>query len=76
MKAVKAIFENGQLRLTEPAPVEGPVEVLVVFPQDGDAAWEKIENEATMRPGFAKFMEECHKEIDAGKATPLDLNQL
>jgi hypothetical protein len=76
MKAVKALYENGQLKLTEPAPEEGPVEVLVVFPENGDEAWEKIENEPTMRPAFAKFMEECLKDIELGKATPLDLDQL
>src|SRR5947209_8374137 len=42
MKAVKAVYENGQLKLSEPAPEDGPVEVLVVFPKNGDEAWEKI----------------------------------
>ena len=62
--------------MSEPAPEEGPVEVLVVFPEDGDDAWERIENESTMRPGFAKFMQQCEEDIKQGKATPLDVNQL
>jgi len=76
MKAVKAIYDKGTLKLAEPAPEEGPVEVVVVFPEQTDDPWERIENEPTLRPAFAKFMQECQEQIDQGQAKPLDLNDL
>lgn len=36
--AVKAIFENGQVKLTEPAPTEEIVEVIVTFPDKKESA--------------------------------------
>jgi hypothetical protein len=76
MKAVKGIYENGQLKLSEPAPEEGPVDVLVVFPENGDDAWERILNDPAPRPALQKFMREVKEEIAQGKATPLDVDQL
>src|SRR5260370_16923110 len=70
MKAVKAVYENGQLKLSEPAPEDGPVEVLVLFPENGDEAWEKIENEPAMRPAFAKFMEKKMVSVHSSLTTP------
>lgn len=76
MKAVKAIYEKGQLKFEEPVPEEGPIEVVVVFPQVTDDPWERIENEPGPRPAFAKFMQECEDKIDQGQAKPLDLKDL
>lgn len=78
MKAIPAIFAGGQVMLTEPAPdVNGvPVEVLVIFPDSEVDPWDRILNEATMRPSFKKFMDECLEEIAQGKAEPLDLDKL
>jgi hypothetical protein len=76
MKAIKGIFKNGQLHLTEPAAEEGPVEVMVIFPYGGADPWEAILNETAPRAAFAKFMAEALEEIDAGKAEPLDLDVL
>ncbi len=78
MKAVKAIYQNGQITLSEPLPDADPepVEVLVVFPEEADDPWQKILDEPAMRPSFAKFMQECEKDIAQGKAQPLDLSQL
>jgi hypothetical protein len=52
------------------------MEVLVVFPEPADDPWASILAETTMRPAFAKFVEECMEEIAQGKTTPLDPNQL
>jgi len=75
MKAIKATYQNGQVSFSEPAPEEGPVEILVVFPEQDEDPWEKMLNEPTPRPAFAKFMQECLDEIAQGKAVPLDLDQ-
>lgn len=74
MKAVKAIYKNGKIKLTEKPKAKGPVEVLVVFPEDDP--WQAILEEKTPRPAFTKYVEECMKEIARGKAKPLKLDQL
>lgn len=78
MKAIPAVFVNGQVTLAEPAPDGNgmPVEVLVIFPDPEVDPWERILNESTMRPSFKKYMEECLEEIAQGKAEPLDLDKL
>lgn len=78
MKAVPAIYQEGQITLSEPAPeIEpGPVKVLVVFPEEADDPWRKILDERTPRPSFLQHVEEVEKEIAAGKTEPLDLNRL
>ena len=49
MKAIKTIYQNGQITLSEPPPDADPepVEVLVVFPQETEDSWEKILNNPT-----------------------------
>jgi hypothetical protein len=76
LKALKGIYEHGRLTLSEQAPEEGPVEVLVVFPEGIHEAWERIRTEPVPRPAFAKFMRDCEEQIAQGKAEPLDMNQL
>jgi hypothetical protein len=76
MKAVKAIYEKGKVKLSEKPTEAGPMEVLVVFPEPADDPWEAILNENTPRPSFLKFVEECQEEIRKGNAKPLNLDDL
>ncbi len=76
MKAVKAVYEKGMVKLSEEPSEEGPVEVMVVFPEPADEAWEAILGETTPRPSFLKFIEECQEEIRQGNAKPLNLDDL
>lgn len=76
MIAVKAIYKDGKLEFSEPAPEAGPVEVLVVFPNGDDDPWQSILNEEAPRPGFAKLMQEVLDEDAQGKAQPLNLDEL
>jgi predicted DNA-binding antitoxin AbrB/MazE fold protein len=78
MKAIPAVYENGQIKLSEPAPISDgePVNVLVVFPEEADDPWHKILKDTTPRPALDKYVQECLEEIAQGKTQPLDLNQL
>ena len=44
MKAIQGVYENGQIKLSEPAPISDgePVNVLVVFPEEVEDPWQKI----------------------------------
>src|SRR6516164_7051719 len=68
MKAIKATYADGQITLAEKPPEKGPIEVLVVFPDEKDDPWGAILAEQTPRPAFAKFAEECLDKIAKGKA--------
>ena len=74
MKAIKAVYEDGRLSLAEEAPEKGPVEVVIVFPNGEEDPWERILSEPTMRPAFAKFMQEALDDIAQGKTKPLNLD--
>lgn len=76
MKAVRGTYAKGKIKLAEPAPDAGPVDVLVVFPEMSDDPWAQILSEKKIRPSFAKFVEKCKADIAAGKAKPLELDQL
>jgi len=76
MRAVKAIYDKGKIKLSEKPADKGPVEVLVVFPETPDDPWEEILNEKTIRPSFLKYVEECKEQIRQGKAKPLHLDDL
>lgn len=76
MKAVKAVYEKGKIKLSERPAEQGPMEVLVVFPEPADDPWEEILNDPTPRPTLAKWVKEVKKEIAEGKAKPLDVGQL
>ncbi len=76
MKAIKAVYEKGRIKLSEKPTEQGPTEVLVVFPEPEDDPWAKILAEKTVRPSFAKFVEECKEQIRQGKAKPLNFDDL
>lgn len=78
MKAIQAIYHNGQIQLSQPGPEPDPepIHVLVIFPDDGDEKWERIINDPTPRPALDQLVREVEEEIAQGKATPLDLDQL
>jgi hypothetical protein len=76
MKAIKAIYQNGRVKLSEKPAEPGPMEVVVVFPEPSDDPWEDILAEKTPRRSFAKYVEECRKEIRQGKVKPLKLRDL
>ncbi len=76
MKAVKAIYQNGKIKLSEKPQEAGPTEVLVVFLEPGDDPWEAILAEKAPRQSFVKFAEECLKEMRKGKAKPLKFQDL
>jgi hypothetical protein len=63
MKAVKATYKNGRIRLSKKLADPGPIDVLVVFPEDADDPWEAILAEKKPRASFMKFVKECVKEI-------------
>lgn len=80
MKAVKAIYENGKIKLSEKVSEklseQGPLEVLVVFPEPAQDPWEEILNDRRPRPKLSKLVKQVKKEIAQGKAKPLDLDDL
>lgn len=76
MKAVKAIYEKGQIKLSENPTEQGPLEVLVVFPEPANDPWEKILSDPTPRPKLNKLVNQVKKEIAQRKAKPLDLDDL
>jgi hypothetical protein len=76
MKAVRGTYSKGKIRLKEPAPDAGPVDVLVVFPETADDPWDAILNDPTPRPALTKFVKKCREQIAKGKAKPLTLDQL
>jgi hypothetical protein len=76
VKAIKAQFEGGQIKLSEPAPDAGPVEVLVVFPEPADDPWEAILGDPVPRPELLKAAAEIRAEIAAGQSRPLKSGDL
>jgi len=76
MKAIKAVYEKGRIKLSEKPADEGPLEVLVVFPEPADDPWQAILAEESPRPAFLKFAEECKEQIRQGKTKPLNLDDL
>ena len=67
---------NGKIKLSEKPLEQGPMEVLVVFPEAADDPWEGILNDPMPRPALAKWVQDVKKEISQGKAAPLDLDRL
>ncbi len=77
MKAVRGKYQKGKIMLLEPAPEdgEGPVEVLVVFPDAADDPWRRILAEKTPRRAFQRCVRDCERQIAQGKSQPLDLDR-
>jgi hypothetical protein len=76
MKALKAIYANGQIKFEELPLDPGPTEVLVVLPENGDDPWSEILRDSSARPALAQRILELEHEIAQGKASSLDLAQL
>ena len=88
MKSFSAVYDHGKLAFQNPPSQEGPIEVVVVFPDvedgtgldpyggAGDKAWEKIINDPTDRPALQSLAEQVRKDFKAGKCKPLDLDKL
>jgi hypothetical protein len=76
MKAIKAIYQNGRVKLSEKPAEPGPMEVVVVFPVPSDDPWDAILNDPRPRPALARRIQQVRKEIAKGKTKPLDLEQL
>jgi len=70
MKSIRAIFENGQVRLLEPVDVAGPVEGVLVLP-DPDP-WDELIRDPSPRPGLAKEADEVLQRHHGGQSKPLD----
>ncbi len=76
MKAIKAIYQNGKVKLSEKPSEPGPMEVVVVFPEPSDDPWDAIVNDPRPRPALAQRIEQVRHARAKGKTKPLDLNQL
>lgn len=76
MKAVKGIYEKGEVKLSEQLAEQGPVEVLVVFPELADDPWHEILADPTPRPVLDTWVREVKEEIAQGTAEPLDRDRL
>ena len=76
MKAVKAIYENGKVKLAEKPAASGPIEVLVVFPEPIEDPWRTILEDPRPRPALAKWIKEVKKGIAQGKTKPLHVDDL
>jgi hypothetical protein len=76
MKAVKAIYEKGKIKLSEKPVESGPLEVLVVFPEEAADPWQEILSDAKPRPKLNKLVEQVKKQVGQGKAKPLNLDDL
>ncbi len=76
MKAIKATYHKGKVKLAEKPAEPGPVEVLVVFPEPDDDPWEAILKEKKPRPALERLANEVRKEIARGRAKPMDFDQL
>ncbi len=78
MKAIQAVYQNGQIVLTEPAPESAtvPINVLVVFPDPTEDPWREIVEDPTRRPALDEYVRECLAEIAQGQSEPLTSDQL
>ena len=76
MKILKAKYENGQVKLTEPAPELGPVDVEVVFLDRDDRRWDQIIRDPGSRPDLCAEADQVLEDYRAGKTAPLDPEKL
>ena len=76
MKAIKAIYRNGKVKLSEKPSDPGPLEIVVVFPEPSDEPWEAILRDPRPRPALARRIQQVRDAKRKGKTKPLDLDQL
>ncbi len=76
MKAIKATYKDGRIKLSEKPTDPGPMEVVVVFPESADDPWNEILRDPHPRPALLTLAKKVKKEIAQGKAEPLDFSQL
>ena len=76
MKILKGKYENGQVKLTEPAPEAGPVDVEVVFLDRDDRCWDEIICDSAPRPALFAEADQVLKDYRTGKTSPLDPEKL
>ena len=76
MKILKGKYENGQVKLTEPAPEAGPVDVEVVFLDRDDRCWDEIIRDSAPRPALSAEAGQVLKDYRTGKTSPLDPEKL
>ncbi len=58
MKILKGRYQNGQVKLAEPAPEPGPVDVEVVFLDADDRRWDAITGDPRPRPNLSAAADE------------------
>jgi hypothetical protein len=80
MRAIRAIIDNGQVTLLEPAELPGRHEALIVVGDaemlPGDQEWARILRDGERRPAFDDFLREADAEIASGATEPLDPDRL
>lgn len=76
MWILKARYENGVVKLQEPAPEAGPTDVEVVFLDKEDRRWEEIIRDPAPRPGLSALTDQVLADHRAGKTQPLDPDKL
>jgi len=76
MKILKGKYENGQIKLAEPAPEPGPVDVEVVFLDRDDRRWDEIIRDAGSRPALCAEADRVLEDYRTGKTAPLDPEKL
>jgi hypothetical protein len=76
MKILKGRYQNGQVKLAEPAPEPGPVDVEVVFLDADDRRWDDILKDPAPRPNLSAAADEVFEDYRSGKTTPLDPDKL
>jgi hypothetical protein len=76
MKILKAKYETGQVKLMEPAPELGPVDVEVVFLDRDDRRWDKIIRDRGPRPALCAEADQVLEDYRTGKTAPLDPEKL
>jgi hypothetical protein len=69
LKAIKAIYEKGKVKLFE-KPVEQSLS------EDVDDPWQAVLNEKRPRPAFQKFVDQCQMEIKRGNSRPLNVDSM
>jgi hypothetical protein len=76
MKILKGKYENGQVKLTEPAPESEPVDVEVVFLDQDDRRWDEIIRDPGPRPALSAEADQALEDYRAGKTASLDPEKL